>query len=82
VKYEVDYEDSETWKATCDAFKGRWMWDILVYLTREIQNCDHDFDVCRACTAEHISSMLKSDGPLPAKNCLVYSVTESYLIRK
>jgi hypothetical protein len=63
AKYEIDYEDSETWKAICDTFKGRWMWDILVYPTREIQNCDHDFDVCRACMAEHISSMLKSDGP-------------------
>ena len=62
-KYDIDYESAETWKAICDGFKGRWMWDVLVYPTHEIQKCDHDFEVCRTCTAEHISSMLKSEGP-------------------
>jgi hypothetical protein len=62
-KYDIDYENAQTWKAICDDFKGRWMWDVIVYPTLETQNCDHDFDVCRTCTAEHISSMLKRDGP-------------------
>ena len=62
-KYEIDYENTQIWKTVCEDFKGPWMWDILVYPTREIQDCDHDFDVCRTCTTEHISSMLKSDGP-------------------
>jgi hypothetical protein len=62
-KYDIDYEYAQTWKAICDDFKGRWMWDVLVYPTLETQNCGHDFDVCRTCTAEHISSMLKRDSP-------------------
>lgn len=63
AKFDIDYENLDTWKAVCEKFKGRWMWEILAYPTIEIQECDHDFDVCRTCTAEHISSMLESEGP-------------------
>jgi hypothetical protein len=38
------------------------MWDILVFPTNEIQHCDHDFDVCRSCTAKYIHSTLNNGG--------------------
>jgi hypothetical protein len=61
-KYDIEYENVEAWKVVCEEYKGPWMWDILAYPTEEIQNCNHNFDVCRACTAEHISSMLDREG--------------------
>jgi hypothetical protein len=61
--FDIDYGDVETWKATCGSFKGSWVWNLLLFPTRDIQQCDHDFEVCRACTAEHIRSSLTSGGP-------------------
>ena len=63
-KFDIDYRDVEAWKVECEAFKGSWMWDIVVFPTREIQQCDphSDFDVCRVCTTEHIDSKLTNGG--------------------
>jgi hypothetical protein len=61
--FEIDYKDVGTWKAECEAFKGPWMWDILVFPTSEVQYCSHNFDACRSCTAEYIGSTLTNGGP-------------------
>ncbi|KAH9213552.1 hypothetical protein DL95DRAFT_506048 [Leptodontidium sp. 2 PMI_412] len=61
--FEIDYGTVETWKAACTGFDGSWMWNILVFPTSETQQCDHDFEVCRACTAEHLRGALVSGGP-------------------
>jgi hypothetical protein len=61
--FDVDYGDVETWRTICSNFKGSWMWNLLLFPTRDIQLCDHNFEVCRACTAEHIRSSLTSGGP-------------------
>ncbi|KAL2070311.1 hypothetical protein VTL71DRAFT_13337 [Oculimacula yallundae] len=61
--FEIDYGDVDTWKAACNGFEGSWMWNVLVFPTSEIQQCDHDFEVCRACTAEHLRGALVSGGP-------------------
>ncbi|KAG4433734.1 hypothetical protein IFR05_010786 [Cadophora sp. M221] len=61
--FEIDYGTVETWKAACTGFDGSWMWNILVFPTSETQHCDHDFEVCRACTAEHLRGALVSGGP-------------------
>jgi hypothetical protein len=62
-KYEIDYGGVENFKQICgDVFGGRWMWDILVYPVKEIQNCDHEFDVCKSCTAKHLASVLSRLG--------------------
>ena len=63
TRYEIDYADEGTWKTECEPYKGAWMWDILAFPTREIQHCDHDFDVCKVCTAHHLRSILESSGP-------------------
>lgn len=61
-RFEIDHTDVGTWKAECEPFKGTWMWDILVFPTSEVQHCDHDFNVCRSCTAKYIRSILTSGG--------------------
>jgi hypothetical protein len=61
-KYEIGYKDEAEWKSICEPFKGLWMWDILAYPTVAIQNCEHKFDVCRVCTNDHISSILREGG--------------------
>lgn len=61
--FEIDYGDVRTWKAACQGFEGSWMWNILVFPTSEIQKCDHEFEVCRSCTAEHLRGSLTSGGP-------------------
>lgn len=66
--FEIDYGDVSSWKAACGSFRGSWMWNLLVFPTSEIQQCDHDFDVCRVCTAEHIRSSLISGGPSACDN--------------
>ncbi|KAN0074321.1 hypothetical protein V8E54_008258 [Elaphomyces granulatus] len=63
ARYEIDYTDVKTWNVECEPYKGAWMWDILVFPTNEIQHCDHDFDVCKVCTAQHLRSTLESGGP-------------------
>ena len=60
--FEIDYTNVETWKAECEAFKGSWMWDILVFPTSEVLHCDHDFDICKPCIAEYVRSTLASGG--------------------
>ena len=69
-KFDIDYTDVEAWKVECEAFKGSWLWDILVFPTREVQHCDlhSDFDVCRKCTSEHIDSLLTNGGPAASEN--------------
>jgi hypothetical protein len=69
-KFDINYTDVAAWKAECEAFKGSWMWDILVFPTREVQHCDlhSDFDVCRSCTTEHIDSTLTNGGPAACEN--------------
>ncbi|KAH6679152.1 hypothetical protein B0J14DRAFT_292216 [Halenospora varia] len=66
--FEIDYGGVDAWKATCDDFQGSWQWNILIFPTKESQNCDHDFDICRACTAEHIRNTLVSCGPSACEN--------------
>ncbi|KAH8657140.1 hypothetical protein BGZ60DRAFT_545625 [Tricladium varicosporioides] len=66
--FEIDYGSIEAWKAMCDCFRGPWMWNILVFPTSEIQHCDHDFEICRVCTAEHIRNTLVSGGPSACEN--------------
>lgn len=67
--FEFDIGDVETWKRTCAEFKGTWMWDILVFPTSAIQQCEgHEFEICRACTAEHIKGRLESGGPTVCEN--------------
>jgi hypothetical protein len=61
--FDINYGDVEIWKASCAGFKGSWMWNVLIFPTRETQHCDHDFEVCRACTAEHLRYQLTSGGP-------------------
>lgn len=61
-KHDIDYENVNAWKIICKEYRGPWMWDILAFPTAEIQICDHDIDVCRECTAGHISSVLDSEG--------------------
>ena len=68
VMFDIDYGDVEAWKATCNDFKGSWMWNMLVFPTSEIQKCDHDFEVCRICTAEHLRGTLVSGGPSACEN--------------
>ncbi|OCK92478.1 uncharacterized protein K441DRAFT_614748 [Cenococcum geophilum 1.58] len=59
-KYEIDYGILEQWEQDCAGYTGPWMWSMLEYPNSAIQSCDHDFDVCRACTARHISTSLES----------------------
>ena len=66
--FDIDYGDVETWKTSCVGFEGSWMWNVLVFPTSEIQQCDHDFEVCRACTAEHLRGSLISGGPSACGN--------------
>ncbi|KAF8853175.1 hypothetical protein BDZ45DRAFT_729656 [Acephala macrosclerotiorum] len=66
--FEIEYGDVETWKTTCESFQGSWMWNILVFPTTEIQKCDHEFQFCRVCTAEHIRGSLISRGPSACGN--------------
>ena len=66
--YDVDYENVDAWKSTCKGFEGSWMWNILSFPTREIQQCDHEFGVCRACTAEHLRSTIITGGPSACEN--------------
>jgi hypothetical protein len=63
ARYEIDYTDVKTWNVECEPYKGAWMWDILAFPTSEIQHCNHDFDVCKVCTAQHLRSTLESGGP-------------------
>jgi len=69
-KFDIDYTDEEAWKAECKAFKGSWMWDILVFPSREIQYCDQhsDFDVCRSCTTDYSESTLTNGGLAACEN--------------
>lgn len=60
--FEIDYGDVDSWKSACSGFEGLWMWNILLFPTSEIQQCDHDFDACRACTKEHLRGALISGG--------------------
>ncbi|OCL13123.1 hypothetical protein AOQ84DRAFT_126384 [Glonium stellatum] len=57
-KYEISYGKPDQWGKDCAGYSGLWMWSILEYPTNSIQKCDHDFDVCRACIAQHISTSL------------------------
>ena len=59
-KCEMDYGTLEQWERDCAGYTGPWMWSMLEYPNSAIQSCDHDFDVCRACTARHISTSLES----------------------
>jgi len=59
-KCEIDYGTLEQWEQDCAGYTGPWMWSMLEYPNSAIQSCDHDFDVCRACTARHISTSLES----------------------
>ena len=59
-KYEMDYGTLEQWEQDCAGYTGPWMWSMLEYPNSAIQSCDHDFNVCRACTARHISTSLES----------------------
>jgi len=60
VKHEVDFGTLNQWKEDCAEHIGLWMWSILEYPNSAIQCCSHDFDVCRACTARHISTSLEN----------------------
>lgn len=66
--FEIDYGSVEAWNTACKDFKGSWMWSLLLFPTSEIQQCDHEFEVCRACTAEHIRNTLVSGGPSACGN--------------
>lgn len=59
-KCEMDYGTLEQWEQDCAGYTGPWMWSMLEYPNSAIQSCDHYFDVCRACTARHISTSLES----------------------
>ena len=59
-KYEIDYGTLDQWAEDCVGYAGLWMWSILEYPTSAIQSCDHDFDVCRSCTAKHIAVSLEN----------------------
>ena len=61
-KYELEYGDIDAWKDVCKSYGGSWMWKILVYPTREVLACKHDFDVCRECISSHISSSILTGG--------------------
>lgn len=64
--FEVAYSNIDRWKWACahlcGDITGPWMWKVLAFPTRETQKCDHVFDVCRTCTAEHIRNTLESRG--------------------
>lgn len=66
--FDIDYGDVESWKISCSGFEGSWMWNVLVFPTSEIQHCEHDFEVCRTCTAEHLRGSLISGGPSACEN--------------
>lgn len=66
--FEIDYGSVESWKEVCKGFAGPWMWKLLLFPTSENQKCDHDFEVCRTCTAEHIRNTLVSGGPSACGN--------------
>jgi len=55
-------------RACAPSSRGAWMLNILVFPTSEIQQCDHDFEVCRACTAEYLRGSLVSGGASACKN--------------
>lgn len=66
--FDIDYGDVKQWKDACTGFEGSWMWQVLVFPTSETQKCDHDFEVCRTCTAEHLRGSLISGGPSACEN--------------
>jgi hypothetical protein len=66
--FEINYGSVKAWKRACKDFNGPWMWSLLLFPTSEIQRCDHNFEVCRACTTEHIRNTLVSGGPSACGN--------------
>ncbi|KAF4633144.1 hypothetical protein G7Y89_g4978 [Cudoniella acicularis] len=66
--FEIDYGSVDEWLNICEGFRGSWMWNILVFPTSAIQSCDHEFEICRACTSEHIRNTLVSGGPSACAN--------------
>ncbi|KAI9774074.1 MAG: hypothetical protein M1840_005167 [Geoglossum simile] len=71
AKFEVAYGGVEEWEKACVEFKGKWMWDMLVFPTKRVQECEHEFEACRSCTADYIASALESTGcdRLPCPQC-------------
>ncbi|KUJ10938.1 uncharacterized protein LY89DRAFT_626540 [Mollisia scopiformis] len=66
--FDIDYGSTHSWKSMCSNFPGPWVLGILLFPTSENQKCNHDFEVCRVCTAEYIRNVLVSGGPSACEN--------------
>ena len=66
--FDIDYGSVESWKTSCVGFEGSWMWNVLVFPTSELQQCNHEFEVCKVCTAQHLHGSLISGGPSACGN--------------
>lgn len=61
VRVERKYGGTlEQWAEDCVKFTWLHAGSTLEYPTSAIQRCHHEFDVCRSCTATHISVSLES----------------------
>ena len=62
VRCEIDHGGEESWIEACEDFQGAWMWNIMLYPNKMMLDCDHEFDICKACIAQHISTQLENHG--------------------
>jgi hypothetical protein len=62
LRYEIDYGGEESWVEICEDFHGPWMWNIMLYPNKMTLDCDHEFDTCKVCIAQHISTQLENNG--------------------
>ncbi|KAI8625954.1 hypothetical protein F5Y19DRAFT_488678 [Xylariaceae sp. FL1651] len=69
--------NSEVWARAIEGFEGDWTWQILDFPTTEVlPECQHTFEICRACIATHIEVQLSVRGrsavqdiTCPSPNC-------------
>lgn len=62
TRYELDIENVEAWRASCEGFHGPWMWNILLFPTKYGLECEHEMDACKEYVAAHLSTQFEEYG--------------------
>jgi hypothetical protein len=61
-RYELDIENVDAWRSSCQGFQGPWMWNVLLFPTKYSLECEHEMDACKECVATHLSTQLEEFG--------------------
>ncbi|KAF2664629.1 hypothetical protein BT63DRAFT_94218 [Microthyrium microscopicum] len=60
--HEINFASEEEWIETCQDFRGKWMWQVMLFPTKFILSCDHPMETCKICFEMNLSSELECHG--------------------